>query len=428
MRGRRLGILALVAIVVIAGSYFYTNLATSGGAEPIDAPDTPDVATQIAFWEGRIDERPGITSYTYLAEAHLRSARITGDLTAFQRAEAALDQALEINPNFRDAQFQMAVVRFSLHDFVEARAIAEDLASDRRPPAGTILLLSDIYLALGEYDLAEEALSIEHAQAPGPATLSRQAIIADLYGESERALELMQDAAEAARLNGTLPENRAWFAYQVGHLYLKSGKFEEAREWFERSDELLSGYYLARAGTAELLAATGEFDEAIASYEALIEAVPQPEYLAQLGDLYALQGNQQAAEQQYATVEFIAELGEGAYDRQFTLYLLDHDERLGDALAMAQQDVEARQDIYAWDTLAWALHKYGMHVEAAGAMSRALALGTADPMLHYHAGIIELALGNTEMARSHLERALAINPAFDLLAAESAAAALSELP
>ncbi len=64
----------------------------------------PDPATQIAFWEERIATQPGITSYTYLAAAHLRSARITGDLSSYQRAEVALDQALAINPNFRDAR------------------------------------------------------------------------------------------------------------------------------------------------------------------------------------------------------------------------------------------------------------------------------------------------------------------------------------
>jgi Tfp pilus assembly protein PilF len=45
-------------------------------------------------------------------------------------------------------------------------------------------------------------------------------------------------------------------------------------------------------------------------------------------------------------------------------------------------------------------------------MAHALALGTQDAMLHYHAGMIDLATGDTAAARSHLTRALAINPSW----------------
>jgi tetratricopeptide (TPR) repeat protein len=252
--------------------------------------------------------------------------------------------------------------------------------------------------------------------------------MADLHSDTAEAIRLMEAAAETARLSGALPESRAWFEYQVGYLHLKSGDPDTALDWFERADELLPGYYLAQAGMARATAAQGDLATASTHYQELIAAVPQPDYLAALGDLYTLQGDAAAADEQYATVEFIAELGAGAYDRQFTLYLLNHDLRLEEALAAARQDVAQRQDVYAWDTLAWALYKQGRHAEAADAMARALAPGTVDAQLHYHAGMIQAALGDTVGARHHLERALEINPAFDPLQAGLAQAALAELP
>ncbi len=427
MRGRRLGLLLAIAIAIVTGSYLYNSLTASGGAEAVAPADVPEASEQIAFWEERVATQPGVTAYTYLAAAHLRSARITGDLNAYQRADTALGEALAFNPSFRDARFELASVRFALHDFEEAREIAEGLASERRPPDGTLLLLSDIYLALGDYEQADEAVQLAHADAAGPGTLSRQAILADLNGDTELAIKLMAEASETARLGGALPENRAWFDYQVGYLHLKSGDAGGAREWFEQSDELLPGYYLAQAGMAQAEAAEGNLDAAITLYTELAAAVPQPAYLAALGDLYTLQGDTEAAQAQYETVEFIAELGDGAYDRQFTLYLLDHDLRLDEALAAAQADVATRDDVYAWDTLAWALHKNGRQDEAADAMDKVLALGTADARMHYHAGMIQAALGNDEAARTHLERALEINPAFDPLQAPRAAEALDAL-
>jgi tetratricopeptide (TPR) repeat protein len=205
------------------------------------------------------------------------------------------------------------------------------------------------------------------------------------------------------------------------------GDSDTAVEWFERSDDLLPGYYLAQAGMAKAVAAQGDLDTSIALYQELIGAVPQPAYLEAIGDLYAIQGDDQAANEQYETVEFIAELGAGAYDRQFTLYLLNHDLRLEEALAAAERDVELRQDIFAWDTLAWALYKNERFDEAADAMTRALVLGTEDAQLHYHAGMIQAALDNTDEARMHLETALAIYPGFDLLQAQLAESTLASL-
>ena len=65
----------------------------------------------------------------------------------------------------------------------------------------------------------------------------------------------------------------------------------------------------------------------------------------------------------------------------------------------AREEIAARQDIYGWDLLAWALHQNGRDGEAAPAMARALALGTRDAMLFYHAGMIERALGDRDAAR-----------------------------
>jgi hypothetical protein len=60
-------------------------------------------------------------------------------------------------------------------------------------------------------------------------------------------------------------------------------------------------------------------------------------------------------------------------------------------------------------------------------MEHALALGTRDAMLDYHAGMIAAALGDTTRARTSLSAALAIKGALDPLAASRAEAALGKL-
>ena len=60
-------------------------------------------------------------------------------------------------------------------------------------------------------------------------------------------------------------------------------------------------------------------------------------------------------------------------------------------------------------------------------MTQALALGTRDAMLFYHAGMIERALGNAEAARKHLESALETNPYWDPFHPAEARAVLDSL-
>ena len=86
-----------------------------------------------------------------------------------------------------------------------------------------------------------------------------------------------------------------------------------------------------------------------------------------------------------------------------------------------------RTDVYAWDLLAWALYRNGRAAEAVAPMTKALALGTRDARLYFHAGMIHRGAGDSAMAREYLERALALNPRFQVLQAGAAARALAEL-
>jgi Flp pilus assembly protein TadD len=60
-------------------------------------------------------------------------------------------------------------------------------------------------------------------------------------------------------------------------------------------------------------------------------------------------------------------------------------------------------------------------------MTSALRLGTKDASLFFHAGLIYEQIGETEKARTFLDRAEALNPQFNLLLADVAQQALRRL-
>ena len=126
------------------------------------------------------------------------------------------------------------------------------------------------------------------------------------------------------------------------------------------------------------------------------------------------------------TAMAVAVLGQpGPFHRGWSLLLLEQGREVPEVLARARAELETRRDIYGWDLLAWALYRSGRAAEAVPASERALALGTRDAMLWYHAGMIRLAAGDSAGGRSALRTALRINPLWDPFQPDSARAALA---
>jgi tetratricopeptide (TPR) repeat protein len=155
--------------------------------------------------------------------------------------------------------------------------------------------------------------------------------------------------------------------------------------------------------------------------------VPDPTFVAALGDLYKITGRDSDAAQQYSLVQQIGHLSRSngvIYNRQMALFLADHNLNQEEAYRDARQEFEVRKDVYGADALAWAALKAGKLDEAQAAIKDALKLGTRDARILYHAGMIAQAAGNATAARDYLRRALEISPKFDPLQATAAVKAL----
>lgn len=391
-------------------------------------PDVPPAATTVAFLNQRLQARPSALEYALLGQAYARQARESGNYGDYARAEEALRRSLQLVPGNADATLALAGTLVATHDFEGALALSQPLADQPRTAPQALAIVGDAHLSLGNYAEAEAAYAALADETPP--NLSRRALWADLQGDRGEALTLMQQAAELAWQNGDDRVNLAWYDYQVGELYFKSGRLDEARARYQSAVEVFDRYALGYAGLGKVWAAQGRFDEARAQYEKAIAIIPQPEYLAALGDVYTRLGDVKAAQAQYDIVSTIARLDEAnavLYNRQLALFYANHDRDVDKALQLAQAEIEARQDVFGYDTLAWALYKNERFEEAASAMEQAMQLGTRDALLFYHAGLIQYALGNTGRAHALLTEALTINPYFDLLHAALAQATLDQL-
>ena len=93
----------------------------------------------------------------------------------------------------------------------------------------------------------------------------------------------------------------------------------------------------------------------------------------------------------------------------------------------ARKEAETRKSIDTLDGLAWALYRAGAADEAAPVIDAALAHGTRDARLLYHAGAIKVANDDIAGGKALIDKALALNPRFDYSEATEARALLATL-
>jgi tetratricopeptide (TPR) repeat protein len=405
-----------------------------GDAPTARGKDLERIRADIAFWSDRAGRRTAdFISATEWAAVEIELARATGDLSAWRRAESATAQALRGDPAYGPAIGYRGTVLIALHRFREASDLARPILAARPNDPFALATLGDASLELGDLRgarAAYAALDLVYRSAPSQSRLSRLEYV---EGSSDAAVKHARLALAMAIDEGAAGERLAWYHATLAELLAATSEAAGARDEWLAALAADPGSWPAMAGLARLDAAQGRIDEAIASLDAAIAIVPRPELLARRADLFALRGvagDGVAEADDRATIEAIASLAgaDAVYDRTLAIYLADHGLEPARAVRLARAELSVREDVFGYDALAWALLAAGRPAEAQAAMERALAVGTRDPRLLYHAGMIAAALDDAPRARELLEIALRLDPAFDPLQARRARATLEALP
>jgi len=367
-------------------------------------------------------------AYSQLGEAYLQRARETGDPSYYARADASLTKALELDPNDFEAMISFGSLALTRHQFPEAIAWAEQARSFNSYRSAIDGIVGDAQIELGNYDVAFDAFQAMMDRRPDLASYSRVSYARELLGDTDGAIAAMRQAVKLGPASG---ENTAWCRVQLGNLYATyTGDLAGAEAEYRRALVGYPGYVHAQAGLARLAAVRGEYRAAIATYESLVTVMPLPEFIIALGDLYTVEGRVDDAAQQYALVRAVQELNRANgvdVDLELALFDVDHDRDLSAALERVQEQFADQPSIKSADALAWTLFKRGDYQAAQSASDQALRLGTRDPLLAFHAGMIAQQLGESDRAREHLQRALALSPSFSILHVIQSRQILAEL-
>lgn len=423
-----LSIAAICGLILLASGGCVKQNASK--AESLEIPQTKistSADAEVAAAEKIIEAAPdSAIGYNSVAAVYIRKARETGDFSLNSKAEAAIDKALQIAPEDASAKKLKASLHLTFHRFGEALELGTKLQKQFPNEAFVYGVLTDANVELGNYEAAVEAAQKMVDLRPNTASYARVAHLRSLHGDSEGAIEMMKTAARTA--DPQEKEAQSWCLVQIGDELWKTGKYPEAEKVYDEALQNFPNYHLAIAGKGRVRAAQNDFDSAIKFLTEAVNRVPNPETIILLGDIYTKQGNPEKAKQQYDLLEVIEQkLGVAGDQKRLALFWADHNTKFDEALEIARREFNSRKDIYTADTFAWTLYKKGQFGEAKTAIAAAMRLKTEDARIFYHAGMIEKASGNQKEAKRLLEKALKLNPAFDLLQAETARKNLEEL-
>lgn len=387
----------------------------------------PERQQAIDTAEALIEKFPDSPAgYRALATAYVRIGRETGDPANNEKALVAIDKGLSFAADDIVLRKLKATVLLSDHRFREAREIGTALLAELPRDPYVLGILTDANAELGDYKEAAEFAQKMVDTRPDSSSYARGAHIRSLYGDHAGAVELYKLAARTADPGDK--EARAWCLAQLGNELWRNGKYDESLRVYDESLQVMPDYHHALFGIGRTLASKGDLAAAKDRLVAAQQRSPGIETVLLLGDVYRQLGEVENAAKQYAMAEGgEATLGAHYDEHRMALFWADNDKNLDRALEVAVADYAEIKDIYASDILAWCYYKKGMFAEAKTQIAEAMRLKTRDARIYYHAGMIELALGNKATAITHLQTALEINPKFDIAKAEAAQAVLKTL-
>jgi len=412
------------AVTLLGGAFRGSHSPAAQAASPAGAARAltdaglavGDTAALVSQLQDRLRADPrDARGYALLGLAYQQRARETGDPTYYPRSERALRRALRLAPADAVSVGGLGSLALSRHRFREALALGRRALRFAPGSARTYGVIGDSLVELGRYDEAFRAFDTMAQLRPSLAAYARVSYARELLGRPQDAIAAMRLAVEAA---ANQPEATAWARVQLGKLYWSTGQLGPAAREYRSALAAFPGYAYAFDALAQVEAARGHTRRAIGLETRAVDAIPLPQFVGLLGDLYGAHGQRAQARRQYALIGVIQRLlvANGVRtDLETALFDVDHGIRLRHAVALARAARADRPSIDGDDVLAWALARNGRCGEAAAYSRRALRLGTQDALKLFHRGMIERCLGNRPAGDAFLRRALTLNPHFSVL-------------
>lgn len=379
-----------------------THAPSLDACQCVLAPHAGDAPLDKQIAQAREAVRAGRTPAVALERLgwlFVAKARSSFDESFYKLAEQCAQCLDSRQPGDVGAMLLRGHVLHNLHRFKEAEPIARHLVATRGAPFDHGLL-GDVLMELGQLSEAASAYQAMMDARPDSRALARAAHLRWLRGDLAGAVAAMQEAAGSAGSRDA--ESAAWMHTRLGFYHLASGEAALADGACEAALRLQADYAPALFMQGRTYLAAGEGAEAAELLQRAVRLNPVPEYQWALAEALFESGRFEEARAVHVELR---NHGVERDPRTFALYLATRREDLGLALSLAQHELKQRADVFTHDALAWCLARADQLAEARVHMEKALAEGTSDARLFFHAAVIAAKSGQLDEARRFRARA-----------------------
>jgi tetratricopeptide (TPR) repeat protein len=239
--------------------------------------------------------RAAVAERAVLTDLLTLRGHVLGHVADYERAAELAERLVRDAPDDGAAVLARASARATLHRF--AGALADLDAAERRgwDRATLDAERAAIYQATGCRTRALVLRQNAAEHQPGFATLGALAVLQAERGETAEAERLFTEARR--RYRGVSPFPVASLELQRGLMWLGEGDLLAARTWFDAARRRLPAYVPALGRLAEVDAALGDPEAAIARLRPLAASSDDPEYPASLARILSAAGHGREAGQ-----------------------------------------------------------------------------------------------------------------------------------
>jgi tetratricopeptide (TPR) repeat protein len=429
--------IVLCAIAAIAVWPRYVARGTNAAAAaalPTMAPVVADYRNRdklVAFWEKAENEHhPGdMISPDHLAEQYLQRYRERMDIDDVLRAERAAKQSLIAHPlGNMPGELELAAVELTLHRFHDAIAITKHVESYDPGDPAMYTREASLDMEVGDYAKAERLLTAVPEKVRDDGWRVVESRYLELTGRLAAARSLLATASAYQNASFDAPaQSRAWYFFRQGEMAFEAGDIDAALGDEREAVAIFPNYADALRTLARIECARHEWQQCLADAVASSNIVPYPETLGYEADAQRAMGDAAGAAQTADLIHTVGALGDKQHvtDRLLAIYYADHHLYPHDAYAIAKNELNARDDIFTEDTLAWAAAMDARWDEARVHIAKATRYGTENALLAYHAGVIAAHFNDRAAAKAYFQRALSLNANFHPAFADDARARLA---
>lgn len=307
----------------------------------------------------------------------------TADIVYLKKAELALEKALAV-ANIGKASYARALARnyISQHRFKDALQMAHLADRVGGGKEETQALLFDVYMELGEYDLAQTYLdALTNMSSFG--YLIRAAKWNDYKGDLDTTIQLMEKALAKAESSGDIGL-RLWSYTNIADYYGHAGRIEDSYQNYLKALQLDPNNAYAKKGIAWIVFSHEKNGaEALRILDAITTNYKSPDYFLLKAEIHEYMGNK---EKKAVNLDYYFNMVKNPnYGAMYNAYnvdfMLDHLQEYNKALELAKVEVANRPTPETYNLLAKSYLKLGKEEKALEVMQNKIEGNTHEPSI-----------------------------------------------